>query len=161
MHQTGWAKNTEEWSVNREYFQMLSEIPEEDIDLSQILLDVSRRVSKDLLGRKVNKRRALSYLKQAAQDLRQDLKLTQNSQEIVATLNAYIFEKEKFNVDRSSLFEGSLNNILFDQVLDNKRGHCLSLSLLYLCLAPRVATSDLWCLGPPDIFMCVIKISNI
>ena len=105
---------------------------ENEVDLATALLIVSENWSGLVHGR-----RYLSELDSMALEIRERLvqKNLQTDFHALPVINQYLFEELGFK----SLAEASDPNSLFlHTVLDQKRGYCLSLSVLYLSIAERL-----------------------
>jgi len=104
----------------------------EEVDLATAALIVSEQWSDIVHGR-----RYLSRLDDMAFEIRDRLKAKrlQADSRALAVINEYLFKKERFE----SVSEvRDPNDLFLHCVLDNKRGYCLSLSILYLSLAERL-----------------------
>ena len=105
---------------------------EDEVDLGTAALIVSENWS-DM----VNGRRYLAELDNMAIEIRERIERKNYSQKFraVSEINEYLFNELGFK----SLSEANDPNSLFlHTVLDQKRGYCLSLSILYLSLAERL-----------------------
>ncbi len=107
-------------------------LQEDEVDLATAALVVSENWSDMVYGR-----RYISKLDEMALEIRDRLKRKKIEADYRATpeINKYLFDELGFK----SLTEASDPNSLFlHTVLDDKRGYCLSLSVLYLSLAERL-----------------------
>lgn len=108
-------------------------LDERDIDLATAVLIISEQWNDNVYGR-----RYISRLDDMALEIRKRLKeknLKANFKAI-PVINEYLFDELKFK----SVEEATNPDDLFlHSVLDKKRGYCLSLSILYLSLAERLA----------------------
>ena len=111
---------------------------EDELDLTKAILEISAQGTKDLLGQELDIGKYSGEIDRMAQDIRARIKSANNGEEIVAAINRYLFDDCDFQVDRSQLWEGSLETLLLNSVLDTKKGHCLSLSLIYLGLGEKL-----------------------
>lgn len=105
---------------------------EDEVDLATAALIISENWS-DM----VNGRRYLTELDNMALEIRERLRRKNFDIDIraIPEINEYLFNELGFN----SLTEANDPNSLFlHTVLDQKRGYCLSLSVLYLSLAERL-----------------------
>ena len=104
----------------------------DEIDLATAALIISEQWS-DM----VNGRRYLSELDEMAYEIRERLE----EKKIVATfkavevINDYLFEELRF---RSVKKADKAEDLFLHSVMDNKRGYCLSLSVLYLSIGERL-----------------------
>ncbi len=104
----------------------------EEVDLATAALIISEQWSDIVHGR-----RYLSRLDDMALEIRERLKSKKQkaNYKAVAVINKYLFDELGFK----SISEARDPNDLFLHcVLDRKRGHCLSLSILYLSLGERL-----------------------
>ena len=104
----------------------------EEVDLATAALIISEQWSDIVHGR-----RYLSRLDNMALEIRKRLKSKKQeaNYKTVAVINKYLFDELGFK----SISEARDPNDLFLHcVLDRKRGHCLSLSILYLSLGERL-----------------------
>ena len=104
----------------------------EEVDLATAALIISEQWSDIVHGR-----RYLSRLDDMALEIRERLKRKKQkaNYKAVAVINEYLFDELGFK----SVSEAKDPNDLFlHSVLDRKRGHCLSLSVLYLSLGERL-----------------------
>jgi tetratricopeptide (TPR) repeat protein len=107
-------------------------LSEDEVDLATAVLIVSENWS-DM----VNGRRYLTELDNMALEIRERLRRKNYGMNFraVSEINEYLFNELGFK----SLSEANDPNSLFlHTVLDQKRGYCLSLSILYLSLAERL-----------------------
>ncbi len=104
----------------------------DEVDLGTAVLIVSEQWSENVLGR-----RYVSTIDDMAYEIRDRLKAAKvrANHRAIPIINKYLFEELGFE----SLKDASKPEELFlHSVLDNKRGYCLSLSVLYLSLAERL-----------------------
>ena len=104
----------------------------EEVDVATAALIISEQWSDIVHGR-----RYLSRLDDMALEIRKRLKSKKQKTNFkaIAVINKYLFDELGFK----SISEASDPNDLFlHSVLDRKRGHCLSLSILYLSLGERL-----------------------
>ncbi len=65
-----------------------------------------------------------------------------SSEQLIHLMNQYIFEEMKFKFPPHSLYAKDIDLYTFlPSVLDSRRGVCLGVSILYLCLAQRLGVS--------------------
>jgi tetratricopeptide (TPR) repeat protein len=104
----------------------------DEVDLATAVLIVSEQWSDNVLGR-----RYISVIDDMAYEIRDRLrtKKLKANHRAIPVINKYLFDELGFK----SVKEASEPKDLFlHSVLDNKRGYCLSLSVLYLSLAERL-----------------------
>lgn len=126
---------------------------EATIDLNQTLIRLTRKAHQDLNNTLVSTQTMDENLDRMASDLESRLKGVTEPKRVIQRINQYLFDDQGFDVDRSKLFEGTLDTLLLNQVLKNKKGHCLSLSLIYLCLAERLELPIVGVMVPNHFFI--------
>lgn len=105
---------------------------DEDIDLATAALIISEGWSNIVHGR-----RYLTQLDNMAIEIRERMrqKKIRENYRAIPLINSYLFDELGFK----SIAEATDPNILFlHNVMDTKRGYCLSLSILYLSIAERL-----------------------
>lgn len=127
----------QEWSLSDKFIDSILSLPEQRIHLGQVILEISRRASLDLLNESIKKGDSKQQLDLMAKDIKRSFKRGFGPREKLAVLNEYFFKRQNFAVDRSKLFESTLEALLFENVLKQKKGQCLSLSMLYLILGEK------------------------
>jgi len=119
----------------------------DEVDLGTAVLIVSEQWSENVLGR-----RYISVIDDMAYEIRERLKAAKvrANHRAIPIINKYLFEELGFE----SLKEASRPEELFlDSVLDNKRGYCLSLSVLYLSLGERLGIPLYGVVAPGHFFV--------
>lgn len=104
----------------------------DEVDLATAVLIISEQWNDNVLGR-----RYVSAIDDMAYEIRERLKAKELKANYgaIPVINKYLFDELGFE----SIKEASGPRDLFlHSVLDNKRGYCLSLSILYLSLAERL-----------------------
>ena len=124
--------------LDQEYLQYLSALPQEDVQLTTSLWEITRRAAADLTDTEVSVATYRQRLEDISAEIQKGLSATSSRMDILNAVTHALFEKQNFQVDRSRLFEGSLDALLLSDVIDKGRGQCLSLSLLYLILAEKL-----------------------
>jgi len=117
------------------YIRSIEEVlrlPEDEVDLATAALIVSEQWSDMVHGRKY-----LSMLDEMAIEIQKKLveKRLKPDYKAIPVINKYLFDQLKF---RAVSEIKNPNDLFLHSVLDNKRGYCLSLSILYLSLAERL-----------------------
>ena len=104
----------------------------DDIDLATAVLIISEQWSDNVQGRKY-----VSQLDDMAVEIRNrlDAKNIPYNHQAIPVINDYLFNELGFKSDPDS---NNPDNLFLDTVLDNKRGYCLSLSVLYLAMGERL-----------------------
>lgn len=107
-------------------------LPEDEVDLATAALIVSEQWSDMVHGR-----RYLSMLDEMAIEIQKKLrkKWLKPNYKVIPVINKYLFGELGF---RAVSEIKNPNDLFLHSVLDNKRGYCLSLSILYLSLAERL-----------------------
>jgi len=105
---------------------------EDEVDLATAALIVSEQWSDMVQGR-----RYLALLDEMASEIQQRLqkKWLRPNYKAIPVINEYLFDDLKFKPVSEA---EDPNDLFLHSVLDNKRGYCLSLSILYLSLAERL-----------------------
>jgi tetratricopeptide (TPR) repeat protein len=103
-----------------------------EVDLGIAALIISEQWSDVVPGRRYQ-----NQLNDMAYEIRSRLqqKGLQANYKAIAVINEYLFEEEGF---RSVAEATEPDDLFLHKVLDNKRGYCLSLSVLYLALGERL-----------------------
>ncbi len=125
-------------ALTADYVDQILKLEEAELNFNQHLFEMTRLASMDLLGEDMDTTEYDQYLHSMAQVLRDRFKSASDDQDRIRMINEYLFHEQKFEVDRSTLFESTLDELLLNRVLTTKKGHCLSLSLVYLCLGERL-----------------------
>lgn len=104
----------------------------EEIDLGTAALIVSEQWSDMVHGR-----RYLTRLDNMAYEIRERLnrKRTPLNYKAIEVMNEYLFDELGFEAMED---EGKPSDLFLHNVMDNKRGYCLSLSILYLSIGERL-----------------------
>jgi tetratricopeptide (TPR) repeat protein len=132
------------------YVRSLKEVLQlspEEVDLATAVLIVSEQWSENVAGRGY-----ISKIDDMAYEIRDRLKAAKvrANHRAIPIINRYLFEELGFE----SLEEASKPEELFlHSVLDNKRGYCLSLSVLYLSLAERLGIPLYGVVAPGHFFV--------
>ena len=107
-------------------------LPEEEVDLATATLIVSEQWSDMVYGR-----RYLVRLDEMAMEIQEKLKKRwlKPNYKAIPVINKYLFSQLGF---RAAPEIKNPDDLFLHSVLDNKRGYCLSLSILYLSLAERL-----------------------
>lgn len=107
-------------------------LDEKDVDLATAVLIISEQWNENVYGRKY-----IAGLDDIALDIQRRLD-AQNipfNYKAIPEINSYLFDKQGFtSVDKAD----NPDDLFLHTVMDNKRGYCLSLSVLYLALAERL-----------------------
>ncbi|HSV43150.1 MAG TPA: transglutaminase family protein [Candidatus Bathyarchaeia archaeon] len=124
-----------------DYIDKIFKLEEGELNLNQHLLEITRLASMDLLGEDMDTAEYDQQFQTMAQVLSERFKTAADDQTRIRLINEYLFNDQKFEVDRSTLFESTTDELLLNRVMTTKKGHCLSLSLVYLCLGERLGLS--------------------
>ena len=105
---------------------------DEDVDLARAALIISEKWSDLVYGR-----RYMSKLDNMALEIRARLekKNLKANYHAIPIINEYLFEELGFSTVADA---NNPEDLFLHSVLDNKRGYCLSLSILYLSLGERL-----------------------
>jgi regulator of sirC expression with transglutaminase-like and TPR domain len=114
-------------------------LPSEEIDLARALLVSQFGEEKD------HKKEILQYeasLDLMALQIKARLPLNASSEEKIHKINHFIFQEMGFRFPPHSLYANDIDLYTFlPSVLDSRKGVCLGVSMLYLCLAQRLDLS--------------------
>ena len=116
-------------------------IDENDLILSETIFYISHIVAQDLLSEDDNYSGSQEEFDAIVDELIIRLEGVEESQAKIAIINNYIFKELDFSYDHSRLHNSSLDTLLMGRVLKRRKGNCLSLSLIYLCIAERLGIS--------------------
>lgn len=109
-------------------------LPTEEIDLARGLLLSQLGMDNTLLIRTYE-----AMLDLMALAIKAKLTPASTSKETIAHINAFIFEDLGYRFPPMSSFEKKIDTYTFlSSVLDSRKGVCLGVSILYLCLAERL-----------------------
>ncbi len=117
--------------------QILS-LDEQDIDIATAALILSSEGSKKLLGGAVDISKYQKKLDDIAKALSEKLGNESSPDKIVEIMNDFIYKDEKYIFDKTDKEIKTPENAFLNCVLENKKGNCLGLSILYLSLAERL-----------------------
>ena len=109
-------------------------LPDEEVDLATAILILCKRwdASVDVVA-------CLEEIEMMALELEIGIILEDNPKKIVSLINHYLFEKKNYSsVLPSDPDYIKLENSALPWVIENKKGDCLGLSLLYLALTERL-----------------------
>lgn len=130
-------------------------LPGEEIDLGRALLIAELGSSSDAQPKIQSYEASLDLM---ALQILARLKPNANPLEKIRAINDYIFSEMRFRFPPQSLGAKEIDVYTFlPSVLDSRRGVCLGVSILYLCLAQRLELS-LEAITPPDTFMSAMWI---
>lgn len=117
--------------------------PDEEIDLGEILLQLSKvpKINKDFDVKKY-----LVKLDSMAVELKPRI-AGKNPEETICEINKYLFEEQGFKYKKGE------NKFFLNKVLDEKKGNCVGLSYLYLSLAERLGLPIYGCSTPEHFFV--------
>ena len=120
--------------------------PEEKINLLRCALLLSRHDNPE-----IDVTQYLQVFNQMVDDLRGDPAFKKGAKEAVARINRYLFEENGFHGSRNDYSNKS--NSYVNEVLDDREGLPISLSVVYLELAARLGVKDVFGAGLPGKFM--------
>jgi len=116
-------------------FDRLLSLPDDEIDLAMAVLLISRQGYRDLYHTAFDIEAYRERLDRMAAGLANRLKGKSDPQEVVSTVNHYFFRQLGFTAARTT---ENPKDLFLNSVLDRRRGHCLSLSVLMICVAQRI-----------------------
>jgi len=145
--------DSKELALSRGYIRALMDADEKELDLFTTILEISFRVQKDLRTLEFDQQEYQARFDRMQQDLSSRITDEIDSDKVIDLVNQYLFDQFGFTTDRSRLFDTTLENLLMNQVLDNTKGQCLSLSLVYLSLAERLDLPMYGVMAPGHFFV--------
>lgn len=126
---------------NRKLKGRLAETEEEVLLLPQNEIDLARGLLLSQLGQESldGIRSYEAVLDLMALSIRARLKRGSSPKEVIHAINAFIFDEMGYRFPPLSSFEKKVDTYTFlSSVLDSRKGVCLGVSILYLCLAERL-----------------------
>lgn len=120
-----------------ENIERIFSLPEEEIDIGTTALFFSQILHRDLYGQEFDLEKYKALLDQMASELSRRIGHDKSPEETVELINRYLFKEQGFSNSEEKESSG-LQNALLNQTLDDRRGECVSLSLLYMALAERI-----------------------
>ncbi|MCP5558422.1 MAG: trypsin-like peptidase domain-containing protein [Verrucomicrobiaceae bacterium] len=120
--------------------------PEDKINVLRCALLLSRHDNPD-----IDVAQYLQVFNHMVDDLRADPELKKGTNEAVARINRYLFEENGFHGSRNDYANKS--NSYVNEVLDDREGLPITLSVVYLELAARLGIKDVFGAGLPGKFM--------
>ncbi|MEN6386837.1 MAG: tetratricopeptide repeat protein [Phycisphaerales bacterium] len=100
------------------------------IDLASSVLLVSKRWNNQF-----NSNYYINFIDRIAQEVREKAGPNASNSKICETINSVLFTKMGFKAIDSA---DNPDDLFLNTVIDNKRGYCLSLSILYLCIGEKL-----------------------
>lgn len=132
-------------SVTRDLLVELAK-PEDKINLVRCALLLSRHDNPD-----IDVAQYLQVFGQMVEELHADGELKKGTKEAVARINRYLFEENGFHGSRNDYSNKS--NSYVNEVLDDREGLPITLSVVYLELAARLGVKGVFGAGLPGKFM--------
>ena len=126
------------WALDDQTLKNVRELNEKDIRLFPVISSLSNKAEKDLRGKSSNAKIADRLLRKIEQDVRKKAGKYPAPEVLLNVVNETMFGLYHFQVDRSRLFEDSLDTTLLNSAIQNRKGNCLTLSLVYLFIADRL-----------------------
>lgn len=111
------------------------ELPDQEIDLATACLLISKQGYKDLYHTAIDVDGYRKRLDQMAEALSVRLRGKTDPRRIVWTVNDYFFRQLGFTAAPTT---ENPRDLFLNSVLDRRRGHCLSLSVLMMSIAERI-----------------------
>lgn len=110
-------------------------LPDDQIDLATAILLLSQEAYQDLYQITIDVYEYRDRIDEMAMTLKKKIGKTKDPEKIVKTINTYLFQELNFKpVD----VEEEPKSYFLSFVLDEKKGSCLGLSMLYLAIAERI-----------------------
>ena len=125
-------------------------LPDDQIDLATAVLLISKRAHKDLDEIDIDIHKYRDRIDEMASALLTRMRKEKSPEGIVRTMNYYLFEDVKLS--SFSTGQDPISGFL-TFVLDEKKGNCLGLSLLYLSIAERTGLSLFGVIVPTHVFV--------
>jgi tetratricopeptide (TPR) repeat protein len=122
-------------------------LSDEEIDLATAALIASEQWSDIVEG--LRYRETVDNMARDVQDMIAERRPL-SPQSVIAIVNEYLFEKQGF---QSTSEISAPDELFLHKVLDNKRGYCLGLSVLYLSLAERLGLPIYGVVAPGHFFV--------
>lgn len=113
-------------------------LSDEEIDLTTAILLISQRGYKDFYQTDIDIKKYRKKIDEMALALSKKIGTERNPKKIVQIMNHYLFQKQKFSVDKTSSASKNPENLFLNSVLNRKKGRCVGLSILYLTIAERI-----------------------
>lgn len=124
--------NTHKAGLEYDSIETILELPDKDIDLATALLTLSSRWN--VYTNTERYRREIDDIAWAIRDALKE-KRAHPGRETIAVINEYLFDNLGFSPVKTA---ENPQDLFLDSVMDNKRGYCLSLSVLYLSIGERL-----------------------
>ncbi len=128
-------------------------LQEETVSLLDIYIGVSAQYHRDLGGREMDTRKLSRKIETMVADIRGRLGEDPPPEMVTKIFRRVVFTKGGFRVSREGLFSLQPDEVLLDSLLKDKKGSCLSLSLLYLILARELDIPMSGVMAPGHLFV--------
>jgi tetratricopeptide (TPR) repeat protein len=125
-------------------------LPDDEIDLATAILLICKRAYKDLYKTDIDIHRYRGRIDKMASALLTMMGKEKSPEGIIWEMNRYLFEELKFS---SFGTVQDTNPSFLNFVLDEKKGNCLGLSILYLSIAERIGLSLFGVFAPGHAFV--------
>jgi hypothetical protein len=125
-------------------------LPDDEIDLATAILLISKKAHKDLDNIEIDVHRYRHRVDEIASALLSRMGKGKSPEAIIRAMNHYVFEELKFSPFREAK-DSEASFLTF--VLDEKKGNCLGLSILYLSIAERIGFSLYGVVAPDHAFV--------
>ena len=123
-------------------------LPDEEIDLATAILILCREWDPSF-----DVTRSLEEIDRMALALEMRISLEDSPERIVSLINRYLFEESAYTGLADPSYMRKLEYSALPRVIENKKGNCLGLSLLYLALAERLGLPFYAVAVPKHIFI--------
>ncbi|MCA9396683.1 MAG: transglutaminase family protein, partial [Candidatus Omnitrophica bacterium] len=108
-----------------------------DIDFASVAFQISEEAARILENRTSATGRYLSLIQQMGDQFAERVSSDDTPEDQIRKLNDFFFKEHGFTADAQPDADKLVENVLLDHVLDNKRGVCMSLSMIYMQIAQR------------------------
>ena len=125
-------------------------LPDDEIDLATAILLISQKAHKDLDNIKIDVHRYRNRVDEIASALLSRMGKEKSPEAIIRAMNHYVFEELKFSPFGEAK-DSEPASLTF--VLDEKKGNCFGLSILYLSIAERIGFSLYGAVAPDHFFV--------
>lgn len=108
-----------------------------EISFSSVAFQISEEAARILENRTAATGRYLSLIGQMGDQFAERVSPDDTPQDKIRKLNDFFFKEHGFTADAQPDADKMVENVLLEHVLDNKRGVCMSLSMIYMQIAQR------------------------
>ncbi len=129
-------------------------LPEEEIDLATFALLVSKQASEKLFNRTFEVHQYRSKIDRMVVDILQMIGSETRPSWVSSAISSYLFKRQRYTaplMDSADVMRPSYHFLNF--VIDNRKGVCMSLSLVYLAIAERLNLPFYGVVAPAHFFV--------